>query len=193
MRKSILSAAIIVASILFLCTTSEAQNAKSPTKPDFSGTWLLDTKKSNTSGLTLRSDLPITILHQDPEFKMALSSESNGQITKHEFIYFTDERGETNEATSVITTNPSAVKPEDLKNQVTKSKTKWSGDKIVTRSRFKLSVPGGSLIEFEQVDEWKLSDDGKILTQTSRVNLQNSDTAFIPSNAPDKKRVFNRQ
>ena len=135
----------------------------------------------------------MTISHQDPEFKMVIASESKDQITKHEFTYFTDERGETNEATSVITTNPSAVKPEDLKNKVTESKTKWSGDKIITRSRFRVNVPGGSVLEFEQVDEWKLSSDRKVLTQTSRVDLQNSNQPFIPSNAPDKKRVFNRQ
>ena len=193
MRKSILAAAFIFATILFSCAAAAAQNAKSAAKPDFSGTWLLDTKKSNTIGLTTRPDLPITISHQDPEFKMVISSESNGQIKKHEFIYFTDERGETNEATSVITTTPRAVKPEELKNQVTKSKTKWSGDKIVTRSRYDLNVPGGHFVQFEQVDEWKLSKEGKVLTQTSRVDLQHSDTAFIPSNAPVRKRVFNRQ
>jgi len=189
MEKSI-SATVV---ILFLCAIASAQNTKSTAKPDFSGTWLLDTKKSNTGGLTTRPDLPMTISHQDPEFKMVIASESRGQITKHEFTYFTDERGETNAATSVITTNPSAVKPEDLKNKVTASKTKWSGDKIVTRSRFRMNVPGASVLEFEQVDEWRLSSDGKVLTQTSRVNLQNSNQPFIPSNAPDKKRIFNRQ
>lgn len=189
MRKSI----SLIVIPFFLCATAAAQNAKSPTKPDFSGTWLLDTKKSNTNALTTRPDLPMTISHQDPEFKMVISSESGGQITKHEFVYFTDGRGEMNEATSVITSDPSGFKPEDLRNKKTESKTKWSGNKVVTRSRYKLNVPGGSFVEFEQVDEWKLSDDGKVLTHTSRVNLQNSNTAFIPSNAPDRKRVFNRQ
>lgn len=183
----------VVLVTLLLCASAAAQNIKFTAKPDFTGTWLLDAKKSNTGGLTTRPDLPITISHQDPEFTMVISSELNNQIKKHEFIYFTDGRGEENEATSVITANPTAFKPEDLKNKVTKSKTKWSGDKIVTRSRYTLNVPGGSLIEFEQVDEWKLSTDGKTLTQTSRVNLQSSNTAFIPSNPPDKKRVFNRQ
>ena len=107
MEKSV--SAIVV--ILFLCALASAQNTKSTAKPDFTGTWLLDTRKRNTRGLTTRPDLPMTISHRDPDFKMVISSESNGQITKHEFTYFTDERGETNEATSVITTNPSAVKP----------------------------------------------------------------------------------
>src|SRR4030095_3927 len=151
----------IFTSILFLCAIVAAQNTKSTAKPDFSGTWLLDTKKSNTGGLTMRPDLPMTISHQDPEFKMVIASESNGQITKHEFTYFTDERGEMNEPTSVITSDPSGFKPEDLRNKKTESKTKWSGNKVVTRTRYQFNVPGGSVMEFEQVDEWKLSSDGK--------------------------------
>jgi len=192
MLKWLLAALISGLLMLAFSPTSEAQNAGSKTKADFSGTWLLDNKKSNSSGLTTRPDLPITISHVDPEFRVTLPSELNGQIVKHEFVYFTDGRGETNEATSALTTNPSPAKPEDLRNQVTKSKTKWSGDKIVTRARLRLDV-AGHFVEFEQVDEWKLSDDAKVLTQTSRVIFQNSDTAFIPAGTAAKKRVFNRQ
>ncbi|HEX6730160.1 MAG TPA: hypothetical protein VF074_09125 [Pyrinomonadaceae bacterium] len=168
-----------------------AQSLKLETKPDFSGTWLLDTRKSNSPGLTSESDLPITISHHDPEFRVTLESESNGQIVKREFVYFTDGRGETNEATSILTTRPSAAKPEDLRNQVNKSKSKWSCKKIVTRSPLRSNI-AGHFVEFEQVDEWKLSDDGKVLTQTSRVNFLNSDAAFVPARTTDKKRVYNR-
>ena len=188
----VLAGLISFAFSLVLSLAAAGQSVKSKPKTDFSGTWLLDTRKSNSPGLTSRPDLPITITHRDPEFRVVLSSESNAQIAKREFVYFTDGRGETNEATSVLSTNPSATKPEELRNQVTKSKTKWSGDKIVTRARLRLNV-AGHFVEFEQVDEWKLSEDGKVLTQTSRVNFLNSDSAFVPARAADKKRVFNRQ
>ena len=177
---------------LVFSPTYKAQSISTKPKPDFSGTWLLDSKKSNASGLTTRPDLPLTISHHDPEFHVTISSEANGQIVKHEFVYFTDGRGETNEATALLTTNPSATKPKDLQNQVTRSKTKWSGEKIVTRSMLRLNV-AGHFVEFEQVDEWKLAKDGKVLTQTSRIIFQNSDSAFIPAGTADKKRVFNRQ
>jgi len=178
--------ALISFAFIFVCP----EPAKSQqSKPDFSGSWLLDTKKSNTSGFTSRPDLPITISHRDPEFHISLPPDSKG-VTP-EFVYFTDGRGETNHATSILSTNPAATKPEDLQNMTTKSKTKWSGDKIVTRSELRLNV-AGHFVVFEQVDEWKLSKDGKVLTQTSRVNFEGSDTAFIPANAPDKRRVFNR-
>lgn len=177
--------------VLICSLTAWPQPAKSTSKPDFTGKWLLDLKKSSDSGLTLRPDLPIGITHQDPEFRVTRSSESNGQIVERNFVYFTDGRGEENEATSLLTTNPTALRADDLKNQVTKSKTKWSGNKIVTRSRLRMEV-AGHFVEFEQVEEWKLSQDGKVLTQTSRVIFQNSDTAFIPAMTPDKKRVYNR-
>jgi hypothetical protein len=186
-----ISAGLMSFLFFVLVLPAERQADKASSKPDFSGTWLLDTKKSNTSGPTSRPDLPITISHKDPEFRVMLSTTSTGASDKPELVYFTDGRGETNQATSVLSTNPSATKPEDLKNQVTESKTKWSDDKIVTRSRLRLNV-AGRLVEFEQVDEWKLSKDGKVLTQTNRVNFQGGDTAFIPAAAPDRKRVFNR-
>ena len=178
--------------LLLICTlTAWPQTGKSASKPDFSGSWLLDEKKSTDSGLTRRPDLPIKITHQEPEFRVTRSSEANGQIVARDFIYFTDERGEENATTSFLSTNPSAVKADDLKNRVTKSKTKWSGNRIITRTPLRMDV-AGHFVEFEQVDEWKLSGDGKVMTQTSRVIFQNSDTAFIPAMAQDKKRVYNR-
>jgi hypothetical protein len=180
-----------VFSLVLVTMSAWTATSQSKPKPDFSGTWLLDQKKSNDSGLTTRPDLPIKITHQDPEFRVTRSSERNGQIVEHDFIYFTDGRGEENEATSLLTTDPSRLKADDLKNHVTKSKTKWDGKKIGTRALLRMTV-GGHFVEFEQVDEWKISDDGKILTQTSRVIFQNSDTAFVPAMAQEKKRVYNR-
>jgi hypothetical protein len=171
--------------------TGSTARSQSKSKPDFSGRWLLDQKKSDDSGLTTRPDLPVKITHQEPEFRVMRSSERTGQIVEHDFVYFTDGRGEENEATALLTTDPSTITSDDLKNRVTKSTTKWSGNKIVTRARLRMDV-AGHFVEFEQVDEWKISDDGKVLTQTSRVIFQNSDTAFIPAMAQNKKRVYNR-
>jgi hypothetical protein len=178
---------LVVLPVIFASTALSQPKAK----PDFSGTWLLDQKKSNDSGLTTRPDLPIKISHHEPEFRVTRSGEKNGQVVDRDFVYFTDERGEENATTALLTTNPSAVKADDLKKSVTKSKTKWNGNKIVTRARLRMEV-AGHYVEFEQVDEWKISEDGKVLTQTSRVVFQNSDTAFIPAMAQDKKRVYNR-
>jgi hypothetical protein len=189
MNRPFFSCFVFLFLILAMSVSTALSQPKA--KPDFSGRWLLDQKKSSDSGLTTRPDLPIKITHREPEFRVTRSSEKNGQPVEHDFVYFTDGRGEENQATSLLTTNPSALKTDDLKNRVTRSTTKWSGNKIVTRTLLRMDV-AGHFVEFEQVDEWKISDDGKVLTQTSRVNFQNSDTAFIPAMAQDKKRVYNR-
>ena len=74
-----------------------------------------------------------------------------------------------------------------------KSKTTWSGNKLVTRSTLRSLIAGREL-EFDIIDEWKLSQDGKTLTQTSRTvfNPDSSTGVFIPANRPDIKRVYNR-
>jgi hypothetical protein len=169
-----------------------AQNKPAKPKPDLTGTWLLDAKKSNSVGVTSRPDLPIEISHQDPELRITLTSESKGQLVERPFVYFTDGRGEENQATAMLTTNP-GVPPRDLQKERTKSTTRWSGNKIVTRALLQLQA-GGRVVEFELVDEWKLSSDRKTLTQTTRtVFLQSSSSGtFIPAMAPDKKRVYNR-
>lgn len=178
---------------LFICHFVIAAAVAAPQskqdKPDLSGAWLLDTKKSNSSGLTMRPDLPIKIVHNDPEFRLTLTTERQGQLTERAFLYFTDGRGETNAATSILTTNPGSLRPDDFGE--TKSKTKWSGAKIVTRSLLRLGVPGRSA-EFEQIEEWKLSTDGKVLTHTSKTIFLRSDGAFVSGMARDKKRVYNR-
>jgi hypothetical protein len=192
MQGRVLEALAVFALSLGFALSVHAQPAKSQAKPDFSGVWLLDQKKSNDPGLTRRSDLPIKISHHAPEFRVTIPTELNGQVTERDFIYFTDGRGETNPLTSFVTTNPAGIKADELKKQVSKSKTKWSGNKVVTRSE--LSVQAGpQTVSFEQVDEWKLSDDGKILIQTSRIIHHDSGGLFIPAMVPDKKRVYNRQ
>lgn len=190
--RLMMKCAMLCFAVAALACPLKAQNKAAKPKADLSGTWLLDAKKSNSVGLTSRPDLPIKISHQDPELRITLTAESNGQLVERNFVYFTDGRGEENEATAMLTTNPGAP-PRDLRKERTKSTTRWSGgNKIVTRSLLQLQA-GGRVVEFELVEEWKLSSDGKTLTQTTKtVYLQSSGGAFIPAMAPDKKRVYNR-
>ena len=48
------------------------------------------------------------------------------------------------------------------------------------------------MLEYELIDEWKLSADGKTLTQTSRMVFQQTSNAFFPFGVPETKRVYNR-
>ena len=181
--------ALLCFAVVAFASPFAAQNKPAKPKANLSGSWLLDAKKSNSAGLTSRPDLPIKISHQEPELRTTLTSESNGQLVERNFVYFTDGRGETNEATSALTTNPTAFKANDLKNQVTKSKTNWSGNTVVTRSILAVNA-GGRIVQFEQIDEWKLSNDGKVLTQTTRIIPETGVGVLIM--ASSKKRVYNR-
>jgi hypothetical protein len=167
------------------------QTKPAKTKPDLTGEWVLDLKKSDQKAIPSRPELPIKISHHDPELRITQTSKVNGKTIERESIYYTDERGETNQATTMMTTNPGSVKPEDLEKQVTKSRTRWSGDKLITVSTLRLAA-AGHVLEYEIVDEWKLSKDGKVLTKLSRVVFQGSNAMFAPAIVPDTKKVYNR-
>ena len=171
--------------------SAQANQKPATTKPDFSGTWQLDTAKSNV-GPSVTSDQPLKITHHDPEFRITRMAESNGQVSAHDFVYYSDGRGETNPTILFLSTRTD-TNPQSHDKDVTKSKTTWSGNKIVTRSSVR-SLIGGQVLEFEIIDEWKLSSDGKMLTQTSRTVFRqdNSGAIFVPANRPDMKRVYNR-
>lgn len=160
-------------------------------KPDFSGTWLLDRAKSNV-GPPLAPDQPLKIVHHDPELRIPHLIQSNGQSTEKDFVYYTDGRSETNPTITFLSTGTDMNRPGTDKD-VTKSKTTWKGDKLVTRST-RRSVVGGHPLEFDIIDEWKLSRDGKTLTQTGRTVFRQdtSGSIFVPANRPDNKRIYNR-
>src|SRR5438067_8792791 len=131
--RSAKSFAILI--LLATCAANGlAQANKSKPKPDLSGTWEFDRKRSNV-GKSNSSSPPeqITITHHDPELKIRKTVTVNGQKEERELTYYTDGRGETNPTTAWITANPGS---ESGRPPETKSKTSWSGEKVVTRSVF---------------------------------------------------------
>lgn len=188
LSRLMMKCAMLCFAVAALASPLGAQNKAAKPKADLSGTWLLDTKKSNSVGLTTRPDLPIKISHQDPELRITLTAESNGQLVERSFVCFTDGRGEENEATAMLTTNPSGP-PRDLQKERTKSTTRWSGNKIVTRSILRL-IAAGRIVAFEQIDEWSLSPNGATLTQRVKVIPATGEGVLIM--ATERKRVYNR-
>jgi len=167
---------------------SHGQGSLSPAKPDLSGTWAFDRGRSNV-GKTSSPNSDIKILHHDPELRIVRTIDFNGQTIHSELTYYTDGRGETNPTTIWLSTSPNPKSPRPAE---TKSRTSWSGERVVIRSRLRLMV-GIHVIEEDLVDEWKLSADGKTLTQTTRHKMlpTSSDGAiYTPSNRPDHKRVY---
>lgn len=191
MRKYLSVFCLILACTSTATLQNEKKNPKVVNRPDLTGIWLLDRKVSNVGKSTL-PDLPLKITYRDPELTIARLYNHNGQMVKREFVYYTDGRGETNQSEILLITSPK-IDVRDLDKQVTRSKTRWRGKKVVTSSIIRNSV-GGRMLEFEAIDEWKLSEDGKTLTQTSRTVFLSvpSDALFIPATAPDTKRVYNR-
>ena len=163
------------------------QGSKLPAKPDLSGIWALERSRSNV-GKTSSTNDEIKISHHDPELKIVRTISVNGQSEQRELTYYTDGRGETNPATVWLSSSPDPKSPHPKE---TKSKTKWSGDRVVMRTTLRL-MAGIHVIEEYVVDEWRLSADGKTLTQTTRHLMPRPlDGAIVVlANRPDDKRVY---
>jgi hypothetical protein len=180
------------ATVLCLLVISSAfagyQNKPAKPRPDFSGEWLLDLKKSDKAGLPRKSvtDLPIKISHHDPEFRVTQTLEVDGKLVDQEYLFFTDDRGEKHRGPRLLTSGPGW--PRDDDTRVVESKTRWSGEKIVTVSTHQ-TVDVGQKIEYSLYDEWKLSRDGKVLTRVSSIIYR--ETPLFGERQP-VKRVYKR-
>lgn len=158
-RKAIVSSIVLSCAITSLAASSK--NLSQLQKPNLSGTWKLDKSKGNYvkyARLKSQDDLMLLISHVDPEIKVVHKLIKNGKQDTRELIYYSDGRGET--GYTFMDDSPG------------KSKTTWRGNKLV--SRFFVNLNGrGATVTFEVVQEWKLSADGKTLTQTQTVRQTN--------------------
>ena len=163
------------------------QSSNTP-KPDLSGTWEFDGARSNVAKSRKRSPEQIKITQHDPELIIRRKVNINGVPEERDLTYYTDGRGERNPTTDWLTTNPSS---DSFKPAETASKTTWSKDKIVTRS-ISRSYAGTAIIEFEIIDELRLSADGKTLTRTTRLvpSKDMRNVAFVAGMGTDLKTVY---
>jgi hypothetical protein len=166
MRKSLRLFAITLACVLWVNAQEKGNPGNVQIKPDFSGSWLLDPARSNV-GVAAKAELPFKITHLEPKLTITRQYEVEGRIVERDFVYYTDGRGETNTTARLLTTNPSAPSGED--KQVIESKSRWSGQTLVTRSALRSAAFHTG--DFDVFQEWKLSNDGKTLTQTSRFSI----------------------
>jgi len=154
-------------------------SAQVKSKPDLRGVWVVDQSRTDkTNNLLEDSETSITIEQTEPDIKMVRRYAGTSVV----FQYFTDGR---------------EVTRKDPFGEVVKSKTKWDGDKLVSRIVTRRIIVGRS-VDMDIVEEWKLSKDGKTLTKKIVI--------IFPKNAPDKvnavpvaqpteefKKVYNRQ
>ena len=161
--------------------------SNSPAKPDLSGTWEFDRARSNVTKSKNSSPERIKITHHDPELVIRRKVNINGVPEERDLTYYTDGRGETNPTTVWVTTNPGSDSSRPTESG---SKTTWSKDKIVSRS-ISRSYAGAAIVEFEIIDEWRLSADGQTLTKTTKtVPKDVSANAAFVAGGHDLKAVY---
>ncbi|HKP45580.1 MAG TPA: hypothetical protein VJT50_03210 [Pyrinomonadaceae bacterium] len=185
-------AAGVLAILLFALTVSPLSKQKAvPVKPDFSGEWLLDLARTNVA--QSGANLPIKIVHRDPELRIVRTYEDHGQTKSFDYVYYTDGRGEKNLNTTVLVTKQDIRSARAPMNEQ-KTITTWNGLKIMTRSKLNTTIAGRRL-SFNVADEWALSTDGNVLTEITKTTVDQlqSSGVFIPARNPDIKRVYVRQ
>lgn len=153
-KKEVICLAVL--SFTLLCPGSNIGNgSQKKAPPDLSGTWQLEKSKGNYvkySGLKPEADLILIIFHADPEIKVTRKSLWRGEERIQELIYYSDERGERGSTF--------------INGLEGKSRSRWDGNKFVTRFTATSKNIGRGGVNFDVIQEWKLSDDGKTLTQT---------------------------
>jgi hypothetical protein len=190
-KKAFIS--LIVLCSTALCLGSNVRNEFQKKRPsDLSGTWRLDKSKGNYvkySGLKPDADLILIISHVEPEIKVTRKSIWGGQEQTQEMTYYSDGRGETGRRL--------------IGSSEGKSKSAWDGDKFVTRFSITSEITARGRISYDVIQEWKLSSDGKTLTQTEMINPTSSTGSINPRSGTmhenlivvfpsEIKRVFHR-
>ena len=155
--------ASLLTTFLTLCLSvavaaGDGKKSEGKSHRDFSGTWRIDRSKSDYGEWSdkplAKADSTLVVEHRDPELKIKRTLSLNGQEEVKEFVYYTDERGETNPATLGV-------------GEV-KSKTKWDGDKVWAEARITRKGQQGSY-DLNVTQRWQVSSDGKTLTNTTLI------------------------
>jgi hypothetical protein len=133
-------------------------------KPNFSGTWKLNTSKSDFGAMPAPDTRTDKITHEDPDLKDSYTQSGQmGEITA-EMKYSTDGRETTN----------------SVRGNEIKSTAKWEGDELAIDGKASFNGADVTL-----KDRWSLSADGKTLTIQRHVNS--------PMGETDQKIVLEKQ
>ncbi len=193
LSKATSGSTIFLCAIVFVCLGAKAQ-AHKEAKPNLSGTWKLDASKGNFakySDLDPSSELILVISHTDPKISVTRKFTREGQERVQELTYYSNGRGETNP---------------NVAGASAESHTGWNGNKLVLRYLIKPMSAENRTISLDVREEWKLSADGKMLTQTARISYLNSSgmddarlsreglpaSVFSQVGPSEIKKVFNR-
>jgi hypothetical protein len=144
--------------VLTLGTSAWAQGAK----PNFSGTWNLDTAKSDFGPMPMPESIVLVIEHKDPDIKINMTQKSAemGELTNERRIT-TDGKENRNKLRTM------------MGDQDVVSTTIWNGPGLT--SKYTLDFQGNKV---DITDSWELSDDGKVLTLARNMKTDQGDAAI---------------
>jgi hypothetical protein len=177
--------------VFVICGTfvTISQAADKP-KPDMSGKWERDSKKSRmgqmTEGELKNIKVTLEISHQEPELRISIRTDRSEKSVNREMIFYTDGRGETNipEFTQVLSIGRPLQDPKSIPQNEVQSKTKWEGSKIVSTNSSVFHGPGGRIFHLDTREIRELSEDGKTLTIKRSIST--------PGGNIQLKEVYNR-
>ena len=137
-------------------------------KPNFSGTWQLDTAKSEFGPMPPPTTMVTIVDHKDPKVVIKSTQKSDQGDVVNERTITTDGKPNINK----LKTN--------MGDQDVTSTTNWSGSQLVTE--FKMEINGTGL-EFR--DTYSLSPDGRVMTVVRDIKSEQGPLTM--------KMVFNKQ
>jgi hypothetical protein len=155
LRKRVFSIMFVAA----LAIVAAAQN-----KTNFSGTWKLNTSKSDFGMIPGPDSRTDVIDHKDPSLKVSVTAEGAQGKQQYTVNYTTDGKEAVN----------------SLPGREMKSTLSWQGKSLVVDTKLKIQ---GNDVTIKSV--WTLSDDGKTLTQNAHLGS--------PMGETDQKLVFEKQ
>jgi hypothetical protein len=169
---------LITLSLILLSLSALAQkenNKTDSTGLNFSGSWILDEKKSFFSSERREryEDYVLEITQKESEIKIDTSFIYRGKEFKYALVLFFDKRGEENvqafEQMNYSGMSRSSMEDFDfwLEDVKIKTTTFLNKDKLVRRGVFTISGVNQILNE-----EYKLSKDGKTLSINSHIRIQ---------------------
>ncbi|HAX44380.1 MAG TPA: hypothetical protein PLF84_10180 [Bryobacteraceae bacterium] len=134
-------------------------------KPDFSGSWKLNSARSDFGPMPPPDKWDMVVEHKDPSLKVKTTM-ANAQMGERndEAEYATDGTEKANGATTAVVT--------------------WEGALIVFKTSRKVNMQGEQ-VEIKGEEKWSLSEDGKTLTVDAKLTA--------PMGEFQMKRVLDKQ
>jgi hypothetical protein len=150
--------------LAILVVAAFAAAAAAQSKTNFSGTWKLNTSKSDFGMIPGPDSRTDVIDHKDPSLKVSVTAEGAQGKQQYTINYTTDGKEAVN----------------SLPGREMKSTLSWQGKNLVVDTKLKFQ---GNDVTVKST--WTLSDDGKTLTQNAHLASAMGET--------DQKLVFEKQ